>query len=134
MENVLQKIFRWMINLGFFAALLLAAAVWLPGAFHMRAYVVKSSSMEPAIKAGSIIYIREYQEDEPVHPGDIVSFQAGDVMVTHRIVSVNQEEGTAVTKGDANEVCDSAPILLEDIQGKVQFEIPFLGYLLLKKS
>lgn len=134
MKHVFTKMFRWIINLAFAFALLLAAAVWLPEAFHMRAYVVKSSSMEPAIKAGSVIYVREYREDEEVCPGDIVSFRAGEVMVTHRIVSVNQEEGTAVTKGDANQVCDSAPLLLGEIQGKVQFQLPFLGYLLLRNT
>ena len=132
MKKAIPIISRWLINLIFVAALLLAAAVWLPKAFHFKAYVVKSSSMEPAIKAGSIIYISQYKEDELIFPGDIVSFQTGDVMVTHRIVSVNMEEGTAFTKGDANQVRDPAPLLLNAIQGKVRFHIPLLGYLLLR--
>lgn len=133
MKKTLFYLSRWLINLFLIAALLLAAAVWLPKAFHMKAYVVKSSSMEPAISVGSVIYLRDYREDEPICPGDIVSFTVGDVMVTHRIVSVNQEEKTAVTKGDANQVCDPEELPWSAIQGKVEFQLPFLGYLLLRK-
>lgn len=133
MKKALPDVCRWLVNLFLIMALLLAAAVWLPEAFHMRAYVVKSSSMEPSIRVGSIIYLRPYREDEPVCPGDIVSFQAGGAMVTHRIVSVNQEEKTAVTKGDANKVCDPETLSLSAIEGKVEFHLPLIGYLLLRK-
>ena len=52
MKKALPSLGRWLVNLFLVLALLLAAAVWLPEAFHMRAYVVKSSSMEPAIRVG----------------------------------------------------------------------------------
>lgn len=132
MKKRLTYLSRWMVNGFLAAAVLLAAVVWLPGMFHRKAFVVKSSSMEPAIKAGSVIYVRAYQEDEEVLPGDIVSFFTGEVMVIHRIVSVDQEEKTAVTKGDANQVCDPGKLPLDAIQGKVEFHLPLLGYLLLK--
>ena len=89
MKKVLQYLFRWSVNLILAAALLLAAAIWLPGLFHMKAYVVKSSSMEPAIMPGSVIYVSQYREGESVSPGDIVSFRTGDAKVTHRVVAVN---------------------------------------------
>ncbi|MCI9595047.1 MAG: signal peptidase I [Lachnospiraceae bacterium] len=132
MKSGLPDVSRWLVNVFFAAAVLLAVVVWLPEAFCMKAYVVKSSSMEPTIKAGSVIYVRAYQEDEQVSPGDIISFTTGEVMVTHRVVSVNQEEKTAVTKGDANQVCDPKSLPLDAIQGKVEFHLPLLGYLLLK--
>lgn len=133
MKKTLFCLSRWLINLFLIAALLLAAAVWLPEAFHMKAYVVKSSSMEPAVKVGSVIYLRDYRENEPICPGDIISFTVGDAMVTHRIVSVNQEEKTVVTKGDANRVCDPEVLPWSAIRGKVEFQLPFIGYLLLRK-
>ena len=133
MKKALPSLGRWLVNLFLVLALLLAAAVWLPEAFHMRAYVVKSSSMEPAIRVGSIIYLRPYREDEPVCPGDIVSFPAGGAMVTHRIVSVNQEEKTAVSYGYANKLCDPDTVPLSAIEGKVEFHLPLVGYLLLRK-
>ena len=128
----LKTLFHWFTNLFLAAALLLAAAVWLPPFFHMKAYVVASSSMEPAITAGSVVYVSQYREDESISTGDIVSFQAGAAMVTHRIVSVDREHGMAVTKGDANQVCDSVPLSLDAIEGKVRFHIPSIGYLLLR--
>ncbi len=53
-------------------------------------------------------------------------------MVTHRIVYVDQEEGVVTTKGDANQVHDSAPVPFDAILGKVRFHIPEIGYLLLR--
>lgn len=128
--KLLQTLSRWLGNLLLAAAVLLAATVWLPKAFHMKAYVVTSSSMEPAITAGSVIYISEYKEDESVSPGDIVSFHAGDVMVTHRIVSVDHAGGTVTTRGDANQVPDLTPVPFGAVEGKVRFHIPGIGYLL----
>ena len=127
-----EKLLRWLINLFLAAALVLAAAAWLPKAFHMEAYVVKSSSMEPAIKAGSVIYVSQYREDETISPGDIVSFQTGDAKVTHRVVAVDTEQGSVITKGDANKTRDSQPVTFDAIEGKVRFHIPVIGYLLLR--
>lgn len=129
--KLLQTLIRWLGNLLLATAVLLAATVWLPKAFHMKAYVVTSSSMEPAITAGSVVYISEYGEDEPVCPGDIISFHAGGVMVTHRVVSVDDSLGTAVTRGDANQVQDLSPVPFGSVEGKVRFHIPGIGYLLL---
>lgn len=132
MKKVLQYLIRWIINLALAAALFLSAAVWLPGLFHMKAYVVKSSSMEPAIMAGSVIYVRPYGEEESISPGDIVSFRTGDAKVTHRVVAVDSEHGLVTTKGDANPVCDSQPVAFDAIEGRVRFHIPAIGYLLLR--
>ena len=98
----------------------------------MKAYVVKSSSMEPAIKAGSVIYVSQYREGETISPGDIVSFQTGDAKVTHRVVAVDTEQGSVITKGDANKTRDSQPVTFDAIEGKVRFHIPVIGYLLLR--
>ena len=132
MKKALQYLFHWSIHFILAAALFLAAAAWLPGLFHMKAYVVKSSSMEPAIMAGSVIYVSQYGKDEVISPGDIVSFQAGDAKVTNRVVAVDLEHGIVTTKGDANEVCDSSPTTFDAIEGKVRFHIPAIGYLLLR--
>ena len=133
MKQSMQSLSCWLTNLLLATAVFLAAAAWLPGFLHMKACVVESSSMEPVIKAGSVIYVSQYGQDEQICPGDIVSFPAGGAMVTHRIVSVNQEEKTAVTKGDANKVCDPETLPLSAIEGKVEFHLPLVGYLLLRK-
>ena len=86
--------------------------------------------MEPAIKTGSIIYIGPYKDSESVSPGDIISFRIGDVTVTHRVVSVDPENGTVSTKGDSNRVPDPEPVPLDSVEGKVRFHIPVIGYLL----
>lgn len=134
MDQRLQKGLRWGANLVLAAAVLAAMAVWLPGAFHMKAYVVTSSSMEPTIRPGSVIYVAPYRDLEEIRVGDIVSFETGGVLVTHRIVALDQEKNQAVTKGDGNRAADAAPLPLERILGKVRFQIPGIGYLLLRES
>jgi SOS-response transcriptional repressor LexA len=59
--------------------------------------------------------------------GDIVIYQrAGNSMtIVHRIIEINNEN--VVTKGDNNLYPDQ-PILKANIQGKVVFAIPVLGY------
>lgn len=87
-------------------------------------YSVQSGSMQPAIKAGSIVIT---QEQEKYSKGDIVTFITDtETTVTHRIVRI---EGTSFyTQGDANNIEDGKPINQEQIVGKVILTIPLLGY------
>jgi len=85
--------------------------------------------MEPALPTGSVVVIRA----QPSYSaGDVVTFgRAGTKeLVTHRISAVNYGEGskTFVTKGDANNSLDQGSITNDQIQGKVVFDIPYLGY------
>lgn len=91
-----------------------------------QVYNVVSGSMEPEIPIGSLIYV------EPVEPGvvveeDIIAFQSGDSVVTHRVVRNHQLEGAFTTKGDANEQEDVEPVPYEALIGRVEKHIPYLG-------
>ena len=50
-------------------------------------------------------------------------------MVTHRVVEVNEEDKSFITKGDANDVNDANPISYENVVGVVKMCIPLLGYI-----
>jgi signal peptidase len=58
--------------------------------------------------------------------GDIVVFQDGKMAITHRIVSISENE--VITRGDANNT-DDEPIMLEHIKGEVVCVIPLVGHL-----
>jgi signal peptidase len=112
------------------ALLLLATIVPIPG--NLKAKIVQSGSMEPAIKTGGLVFIVE----EPSYEvGDIVTFGADtktQVPTTHRIVAINGTGPlrTFSTKGDANDSPDPTTTRLADIHGKVVFSLPYLGYVL----
>lgn len=85
--------------------------------------------MEPNIPVGAIVYTKSVDFEE-LETGDIVSYKLSeDTMVTHRIDSINAEQKTLVTKGDANDKVDTSEVQESQIVGKVVFSIPLLGYI-----
>lgn len=95
----------------------------VPMPFGVGAAVVLSGSMEPELSTGDLILVAERNSYEV---GDVVVYQDGRMAVTHRIVSISDDE--IITRGDANNT-DDDPIKLEQIKGEVIFAIPFVGHL-----
>lgn len=95
----------------------------LPMPFGFGVSVVLSPSMEPVLNTNDLVFVTE-QDDYKVD--DIVVYQEGSMLVIHRIVSINDDTGTVITKGDANASADD-PISKEDIKAKLAFRIPFVG-------
>ncbi len=95
-----------------------------------RSRVVLTGSMGSSIPLGSIILERKFKEYQK---GDIITFKNNQSTVTHRIVQ-KLRLNTVIyykTKGDANNSVDTSPIEEKDIMGKVVFQIPLFGRLLM---
>lgn len=129
------KIFFKIIYSLLFALLVLSATFILLTTYEIipryNFYVVMSGSMEPAIKTGSIISVREeeqYGVDEIV----TVDIPERPDTFTHRIVEEIEEEGEVkyITKGDANETEDPEPVSEDLVLGSLFFTIPYVGYLI----
>lgn len=100
--------------------------------FGIEAMGVATSSMEPAIPAGSLAFVRHVSSDEPsVNPGDVVAFSVGEgerrATVLHRIERVHPERGTIATKGDANSASDPFEVPIESIIGTLEGSLPCVG-------
>lgn len=93
----------------------------LPMPFGHGAAVVLTGSMEPTIKTGDLILVKESDSFEV---GDVVVYQSGRILVVHRIMEIDGE--TAILRGDANNA-DDAPIELSQIKGRVFGCIPYMG-------
>lgn len=95
-------------------------------------YNVLGGSMEPAIKKGSVVVLKQVNP-ESLLIDDVITFKNindSNELITHRIVSINNENGLSfITRGDANDVNDSLPVIADDIVGKTNFSIPIIGYL-----
>ena len=93
-----------------------------------RIYSVQTGSMQPTIRIGDLIFVKE--EDNYIE-GDVITFFSGTgksrVVMTHRIKEMNTDN-TYTTKGDANTVTDVETVSKEDILGRYFFKIPLLGY------
>jgi len=93
------------------------------------AKLVLSGSMEPTIPTGSVAFLLPRTE---YAAGDVITFKtdaAAQHPTTHRIVLQN-DDGSFVTRGDANDTDDFVTVSPQHIFGKVLFAIPYLGYLL----
>lgn len=108
------------------AILVIFSNIPIPGGY--RFYTVQSGSMAPAIPVGSVVAVfpkTNYQK------GDVVTFTSkeGTNPTTHRILAIEDNQ-TVKTKGDANDIADPGVIKQTQIVGKVELQIPLIGYLL----
>lgn len=121
------------------AVILLCLALAAPRLAGIKTFVVISGSMEPAIPVGSMVYSKEV-DPKTLETGDVIVFyssntaqggaNAGEVIpVTHRVVVNDTTNGEITTKGDANEQNDISKVTYLNVEGKVVFHIPHLGYL-----
>jgi signal peptidase len=100
----------------------------LPGKLGL--YIVRSGSMQPAIKTGSMAFVRPTGEYKV---GDVITFGAdspGNTPTTHRIIEVSGD-GQQIsyrTKGDANKTADNFIVPKDTVVGKVVLSLPYLGY------
>lgn len=120
------------------AVILLCLALAAPRLAGIKTFVVISGSMEPAIPVGSMVYSKEV-DPKTLETGDVIVFYSsnapqgggtGDVIpVTHRVVLNDTTNGEITTKGDANEKNDISKVAYLNVEGKVIFHIPQLGYM-----
>lgn len=97
----------------------------LPKVAGFAQIVVISGSMEPHIKAGDLLIIRQQQNYEKQ---DVVTYRNNGALITHRIIDIDQEQ--AILQGDANNVADP-PVALDKIEGKTVLRIPGAGKFIL---
>lgn len=94
--------------------------------YNTAILVVLTGSMEPTIKSGEMIIIKE-QTDYNVD--DIVTYKEDrNFFVTHRII--NKYENKYETKGDNNNLVDE-PIDKDQIEGKVIYHSKVCGFFIL---
>ena len=107
-----------------------AAVILVPMLMGYKEMAVLSGSMEPTIPVGSIVYVKPVDDPAQLEPGDICTYilSDGETMVTHRVISIDPEARTLITKGDANEVEDGA-VAFSQVYGETRFHLPWLGYI-----
>lgn len=101
-----------------------------PSNFGFTSMIVMSGSMsgdaKDHIEVGDLI-VTKTVDPQSLKEGDVISFMETETTaVTHRIIGIN-EDGSFVTKGDANNIEDKDPVRAEQVIGKYIFRIPRLG-------
>ena len=123
---------------GYVFAILLMVFAGFSFTGNVKARIVLTGSMEPAISVGDVIVTVPITQKEP-KIGDVIAYQAkrfnGEnvAVFSHRIIDGDIENGF-VMKGDANKSPDPQKPKAADILGVVLFTIPFIGNLLTPKA
>jgi signal peptidase I len=118
------------------AILLSFSALSITG--FVKARVVLTGSMAPAIKSGDIVILIPTVHREP-KINDVVAYTGkrfdGSTVATftHRILDGDKENGFLV-KGDSNPEPDVQRPTLADISGVVVLTIPFIGHFLTPRA
>ena len=124
--------------LGGFAFASHASGVNESGVLNRNVLIVQSGSMSPSVRTGDVVVVKNVAQSQrsSLQVGDVVTFKAANnqaKLITHRIVGVRHlpnGETFYTTKGDANEVQDSALLTPDRVIGEVEFRVPRLGYAL----
>lgn len=99
---------------------------------YVRISTITTGSMYPTISPGSVVISTPTSEFKV---GDIITYReinektglATGRAITHRIIA--KKDNYFITKGDANENPDALFVSKGQILGKINFIIPYLGFL-----
>ncbi|WP_104196831.1 signal peptidase I [Cryobacterium sp. M15] len=133
-----SSIWRY-LGLALSAALLLLVVglgvllVVIPKMTGATPLTVLTSSMEPGLPPGTLVIVRPVAA-EALRIGDVVTYQMvsnGAKVVTHRIISItSSSDGSRsfIVQGDNNSAPDDDPVLAEQVQGRLWYAVPYVGY------
>ncbi|MBH0023207.1 signal peptidase I [Salinibacterium sp. SWN248] len=123
------------ISGGLFALVLLVGAlvIIIPNLAGAQPLTVLTSSMEPSLPPGTLIVVKPIDTNEII-VGDVITYQiesgkAG--VITHRVTAItNSSDGsrTFTLQGDNNDVADDLQVLPVQVQGKLWYSVPWIGY------
>ena len=98
-------------------------------------YVVASGSMIPELQVYDVLVVQGHVDFEDIQVGDIIVFDrpsGHDRVIVHRVVSITDDNPKTIrTKGDNNVASipgTDFPITEKEYIGKVEYQIPQIGY------
>lgn len=107
--------------------LLIASLV--SGIFKYELVAIMTNSMKPVYSRGDAVIINK-KDAEEIKVGDVLAFNLGDGIVTHRVIRIvkSNNDYTFITKGDNNEQIDIYDIRKKHVIGTVDYVLKYSGY------
>jgi signal peptidase len=99
--------------------------------FGVSFFIIQSKSMMPAYGVLDLTVTKKTPEKD-LKEGDVITFMKDGLTVTHRIVSIENDDEQAIfyTKGDQNPENDPGYVTSSQILGKNEMVIPVIGQLI----
>ena len=127
----LGQVVAWLVILSVGTVIILS--VIAPRIGGGTPYTILTGSMRPSMPPGTLAVNRVVPIDE-IGVGSVITYQLESgkpTVVTHRVVSTGfngKGEQIFRTQGDANNAVDKTPVLPAQIQGRLWYKVPYLGY------
>lgn len=137
-ESIIKRIFRIIGRVIILAMIIVTIIIFIRAFVYKkydvlgyRFFIIMSGSMEPTIDTTDVVITKEQKDN--LQNGDIIAFQNYKTVTVHRIVDIvtEGEELSYQTKGDNNNTVDSKKVKLSEVKGKVVFQIPKIGKMIL---
>lgn len=108
---------------------LIILVILVSGIFNNKLIAIASDSMNPTYNRGDAVLI-EYMKPEDLRKGDILVFKHDSIIITHRIVDITKKKDKYyfVTQGDANDNPDGFVSTNENVIGKVDYVVKYIGF------
>lgn len=128
-HNEEESLWKWLPT-----AMVCIIWIWFTvGVFPVYPSVVATGSMMPMIKPGDVVLIDKattVEELEGLVVGEVIQFRRGDILISHRIIEIVEEDGRKKyrTKGDNNSGEDRELVDMQDVKGTIIHVIPKIGW------
>lgn len=105
----------------------------IPMATGSHTYTVLTSSMAPKYAPGTLMVVKPAPFDS-LRVGDVITYQIESgkpAVISHRITAVGSTqtgERVFTTKGDNNSLEDVTPVQEVQVQGKLLYAVPYVGF------
>ena len=112
---------------------LAAVLIVIPKVSGSIPLTVLTSSMEPSLPPGTLIIVQPVDVTD-LKIGDVATYQISSGrpgVITHRITEVNSTSAGGLSftfKGDNNADIDSKQVVPDQIQGRVWYSVPYMGF------
>jgi len=109
------------------------AVIVVPAMTKSVPLTVLSSSMEPGLPPGTLLIVRPVSPAD-IRLGDVVTYQIRSddpALITHRVTEITTStsgERTFTLQGDNNGAPDPDPVRDVQVQGRVWYALPYLGW------
>ena len=100
--------------------------------FGYRPFILKTQSMEPMYRQGSLCWVDTRASLESLEIGDALVYRSpANSLVLHRLVDIQESDSStsiaAVMRGDANDLTQNVELSHINYIGREAFTIPNLG-------
>ncbi|HWS49293.1 MAG TPA: signal peptidase I [Candidatus Methanoperedens sp.] len=131
-KNILFKALEWVVFVVLLSLLGLVISPKLPIKNIPKSFIVVTGSMEPAIKTGSVVFVKNV-DPTLIKRGDIIAFTSPNDSkdtILHRVHSIKSTNPLRFsTKGDANNSPDPWDVMDVGVKGVSFASLPYLGYI-----